>query len=330
MKKARLQFLPGKQKSFIDQIHEKSKLSTLELAELAGVHRRSFIDWRKEKLRMTLTAAEIFIARFQVVLPERKEVLLRRWENKLKEANKVGGVAHFKKYGSPGTFEGRSKGGKVALSKLREKGLISPRKNYLTPEHTESLAEFVGILLGDGGITQEQCFITLNSEADREYVYFVMDLGTNLFGEKPHVHKHVNDKGIALYYSGLSLIEYFLKLGLKIGSKVKQQVDVPEWIKNNSRYKTACLRGLMDTDGGVFLHKYQVNNKKYAYKKISFANRSIPLIGFVQSTLNELGFNSKLADKFATKRVWLYNEQEVNQYFRIVGTHNTRLSRLIV
>lgn len=85
------------------------------------------------------------------------------------------------------------------------------------------------------------------------------------------------------------------------------------------------MRGLMDTDGGVFLHRYKVNGKGYAYKKISFSNRSVPLLFFVANTLHELGFTPKIIDKIENKKVWLYNEQEVKRYLQIVGTHNARL-----
>jgi len=83
----------------------------------------------------------------------------------------------------------------------------------------------------------------------------------------------------------------------------------------------------MDTDGGIFIHKYKVNKKQYSYKKICFTNRSLPLLIFVKETLEELGFTPKLITKVENKKVWLYNEQEVKNYMRIVGSHNERLLR---
>ena len=111
-----------------------------------------------------------------------------------------------------------------------------------------------------------------------------------------------------------------------VGNKVKQQVDVPDWIKGESEYKIACLRGLMDTDGGVFIHRYKVNGKEYSYRKICFTSHSIPLLRFVYDTLNELGFTAKIINKVANKDVWLYNTHEVDRYLELVKSSNQRLN----
>lgn len=326
MENQRVKFLPGQQKKFIEEVYLKSGYSTKELAEIAKVHPRSFRDWRREKLTITLKAAERFCTEFTLKLPEEKEIMITRWLKAKKDAGRVGGIICFKKYGSPGTEEGRRKGGIKSITILRKNGIIPAVKIYKLPNgHSKELAEFVGIMLGDGGITASQCAITLNSNADNDYTQFVSDLGYSLFGERPKMHKKKDCNAICLYYNGVGLVQYLCKIGLKVGNKVKQQVGVPEWVKNSYLFRTACLRGLMDTDGGVFLHNYSVNGKKYHYKKISFSNRSIPLLIFVKETLGELGFTPKIIDKIENKKVWLYNESEVGQYLTRVGTHNSRL-----
>ncbi|MCX6704929.1 MAG: LAGLIDADG family homing endonuclease, partial [Candidatus Woesebacteria bacterium] len=104
-------------------------------------------------------------------------------------------------------------------------------------------------------------------------------------------------------------------------------VGVPDWIQQKNEYRIACLRGLMDTDGGVFIHKYKVNNKYYSYRKICFTNRSVPLLRFVYDTLKELGLTAKIVDKVENKKVWLYNTHEVASYLAIVKSSNWRLNR---
>lgn len=322
----RIKFLPKQQRRFIEQVYIISRLSTKELAKIAGVHPRSFIDWRNERLTMTLRAAELFCKKFNHVLPEEKETLINRWKKAKRDAGWMGGMAHFNIYGSPGTKEGRRKGGIIAMAIMRKKGIIPLTKTYKLPHgYSEDLAEFMGIMLGDGGMTRLQCNITLNSQADKDYISFVSDLAYRLFSEKPKMFKKKDCNAIALYYHGVLLINYLCALGLKVGNKVRQQVDAPNWIKKSSLYRTACLRGLMDTDGGVFIHRYTVNGKKYQYKKICFSNRSMPLLIFVMETLTALGFNPKLIDKVENKKVWLYNESEVDRYLSIVGSNNLRL-----
>ena len=180
-------------------------------------------------------------------------------------------------------------------------------------------------MLGDGCITPGQFNITLNSIADSEYVYFVSQLEKNLFGEEPKSYKRKDSKALVLYYNSRFIIRYLLSIGLKIGNKVRQQVDVPNWIKSHPLYKIACVRGLMDTDGGVFLHRYKVNGKDYFYKKICFSNKSIPLLIFIKAALEELGLNPKVINNVANKQVWLYNNTKVKEYLEKVGTSNPRL-----
>lgn len=323
----RLKFLSGQQKKFIEDIYTKSNLSTKELAQIAEIHPRSFRDWRREKLTMTLRAADLFCSSFNYVLPEDKEALVERWKKRKEEASRTGGIARFKKYGSPGTEEGRRKGGIRAIANLRRNGVVPKLKTYKAPTFNENLAEYVGIMLGDGGITSSQCTVTLNSIADSDYAKFVCDLAYKLFGEKPKIYKKKDCNAVTLYYNGSALVRYFCSIGLKVGNKVKQQVGVPDWVKNSSSYRIACLRGLMDTDGGVFIHKYTVNGKKYRYKKICFSNRSMPLLVFVMETLSQLGFNPKIIDRVENKKVWLYNENEVSRYLNTVGSHNLRLMK---
>lgn len=326
MDKMRLKFLSGQQTKFLEDVCSKSGLSTKSLARIVAVHSRSFRDWKREKLTMTLMAAEQFMKLFSVNLPEDNKIMVQRWQHAKQNASRIGGLALFKKHGSPATPEGRRKGGIKAIANLRQDGFIPYVKKYSLPiGFNEKLAEYVGIMLGDGCITPGQCNITLNSVADREYVHFVSQLEKKLFGEEPKLYKRKDSKALVLYYNSRFIIRYLISIGLKIGNKVRQQVDAPDWIKNNPPYRIACVRGLMDTDGGVFLHRYKVNGKDYFYKKICFSNKSVPLLTFIKKTLEELGFTPKLVNNVVNKQVWLYNNMEVMDYLEKVGSSNPRL-----
>jgi len=326
MDNSRLKFITGQQKKFLAEVSNKSSLSIKSLAKIAKIHPRSFRDWKKEKLTMTFVAAQKFVELFDVILPEDKKLLIQRWQKAKGRASRIGGLALFRKRGSPATLEGRRKGGIKAIANLRRNGFVPYVKKYSLPiGFNEKLAEYVGIMLGDGCITPGQLNITLNSVADRQYVYFVSQLEKNLFGEEPKLYKRKDSKALVLYYNSRFIIRYLLSIGLKIGNKVRQQVGVPDWIKSDPLYRIACVRGLMDTDGGVFLHRYKVNGKDYLYKKICFSNMSIPLLIFVKETLNQLGFTPKMINNVVNKQVWLYNNKEVRDYLKKVGTSNPRL-----
>lgn len=324
-KMLRIKFLPEKRGKFFKNLTESSHYSEKELAKLVGINRRSYYDWKKGRSNPPLKTVRFFCKKFRIILPEKEEVLIERWQKEKCKSAKTGGRARFEKYGSPGTKKGRSKGGKETLRKLREKGIIPGKKKFFKPKYSARLAEFIGIVLGDGTLSKDQVKVYLNSKKDREYSNFVISLANSLFKAKFRKIERKNYHVLVVYDSGVNLVEFLLSIGLKRGNKVKNQVAVPKWIRKNSFFSRACLRGLMDTDGGIFIHQYHVNKKKYSYLKLCFTNRSLPLLKFVYKQLLKEGFNPKLAIKLENKKVWLYNNSEVLEYLKIIGTHNSRL-----
>ena len=93
------------------------------------------------------------------------------------------------------------------------------------------------------------------------------------------------------------------------------------WIKRNKKFQIACVRGLIDTDGSVIIHKYGVNGKLYNYKKLQFTSLSRPLLLSVYKILKDLEVNPRLARQ---KEVWIDSKMSVKKYFDIVGSHNLK------
>lgn len=130
---------------------------------------------------------------------------------------------------------------------------------------------------------------------------------------------------VCIYKNSVNLVNQLVESGLKIGSKVKQQVGVPKWILKNKEYSKLCCRGLMDTDGCIAIHRYYVHGKRYFYKKLIFTNHSIPLANFVFNTLLRNGLHPKMYSHLEKRRVWLYNSNEVIGYLDRIGSSNERL-----
>ena len=106
-------------------------------------------------------------------------------------------------------------------------------------KHSEELAEFVGIMLGDGHISPTQIVITVNKN-EGDYLQYLKGLMTGLFRVMPHESKakppsknHLNV--VYIYIGSTKLVRYFLEMGL-VMNKVERQVDVPPWIKENKEY----------------------------------------------------------------------------------------------
>lgn len=327
--KPRLKFPKRGQKKIVEDIFEKSNLDACGLGDIVGVSPRTIRDWKREKYCISKRALTKLCYLYSIPLPKSTTKLIRNWQQYRFNISQRGGLAFYKKYGLPGTKESRIRGGLAGLAKIRALELAPPIKIFRSPRKSVNLAEFVGIMLGDGSVGKQQMSITLNSIADAKYIKYVSHLCEELFGVTPKLKKKKNCNAVDIYYSGVNLIAFLQKIGLKKGNKVKQQVDVPNWIKCQQKFKIMCLRGLMDTDGGVFLHKYKVNSKQYMYQKICFSNHSIPLLLFVFKVLQELGFNPKIINQknVVNKKVWLYNSLEVEKYLNIVGSSNLRLNR---
>ncbi len=322
-----VKFRKNEQNDFIETAMVKSGLNIDKLARLVSISPRNFRDWRNEKLSMTSSAVSIISKKFNVNLTEQIEVLENRWQRYKSEKGKIGGFVFKRLYGNPATPEGRRKGGKRALEILREKGLIPPVKTFLKPRKSAKLAEFVGIMLGDGHIGKQHIEITLNSLIEVKYTKYVLELCNDLFGSFPKMFKKKECNAFSIYYNGINLVKYLNRIGLSIGNKVKLQASVPLWIKRNKEYAKVCCRGLIDTDGCIAIHRYNVNGKQYRYKKLIFTNHSAPLAEFVYNTLRNNGLSPKMVINLEKRRVWLYNSNEVQKYLRIFGTSNEKLRK---
>ena len=174
--------------------------------------------------------------------------------------------------------------------------------------------------MGDGGISKYQIIITLHHIDDLEYSDFVAQLIKKLFKITPSINHSSKNSVNDITVSRKELVRYLHELGLPIGNKIKQQFDIPEWIKCDTKFALACLRGLVDTDGCIFTHRYRAKGTWYAYKKLSFTSASRPLRQSVHTLLQKFGFHPRMTDK----DVRLDRAEDMKRYFSSVGSHNPK------
>ena len=307
------------QRKLLVDFYESNHFNWLEIAKKLNISQRTLSDWKREKYNMSEIAFKrlLEISEKRIYIPPFK-ILSDHWN--LKKAAKKGGRVTAEKYGGPGTTEGRKKGGKE--SQLKRKLFpelyqnCNLRKIIKIPQQSSELSEFIGIFLGDGGISNaSQITITFNKSNDRGYSRKVKKIIENLFDLKPAIYKLSSPKSknvIRLVVSSANLVDFLEKNGIKKGDKVKNQVDVPSWIKRNLEFSKSCLRGLVDTDGGVYYHRHTSNSCKSLNIGLCFTNKSIPLLVFAKKTLERLNFNPKISS--SGYNVFLYRESEVLRY----------------
>lgn len=199
---------------------------------------------------------------------------------------------------------------------------ISLAKKFPSPNLSTELAEFIGIMLGDGGVSQGQISITLGYTTDKDYVPYIRRLIYKLFTAKTSLYRSTSQDFIRIRVSGINLVKNLLILGLVKGNKVKHpQFDVPYWIFDDRRYIKACIRGLIDTDGCV--HKKtrkEKNGIEYRSIGITHSSCSTPLQNSIIRLFNILGF--KVSRSGTT--IYLCGREQVTRYIKEIGFSNPK------
>lgn len=317
----RVVFKEGKQRAFIENILTKSGRSIKELANFLKVSERAISDWHREKFLMPLLTVRKLTRLASIKVP--KFEIRGRYDH-VRIAGSLGGKAIIAKYGSVG---GDSEKRKTAWrnwwnreGKFIKNKILEP-KQIKIPTESSDLAEFVGIMMGDGGVSERQISITLHSITDDQYKDFVVKLIRKLFGVMPGVHKRGDSLANTIFVSRTELVKFCTNgLGLPLGHKIKQRLDIPDWINASKDFQIACLRGLIDTDGSVVIHKYRVGGKRYSYKKIEFSSASRPLFESVVEILTKLGLNPNRNKRHLT----ISASKNVEKYFKIISSHNPK------
>ena len=172
---------------------------------------------------------------------------------------------------------------------------------FTIPKINSELAEEVGWHIGDGSMNYYK-----NSKKMKEFY----QLRGHIEDDKPHYLKRIKPLFESLYGIKISLrdmpstrvfgfqiwnndlIKFKKKLGLPLGKKFN--VFIPGVFLQSDALKIAVIRGIFDTDGGIYLEK---KNGKL-YPKMEIQTISYVLSEQLLKTLRGLGFR-------ATRHSWL-------------------------
>ncbi len=315
----RVVFAKGMQGQFLTEIKQIMNMETEKLALNYGVHPRTNRDWQREKYLISQKALTSLQKFSGVSCPKILEILPDYWSTP--KAGQVGARERFARYGNPGTIDGRRRGALIAYNKMKQSGLPTGfkfRRTFVKPEPSALLAEFLGIMLGDGGIGPYQISISLNATTDADYIDYVVDVIIRLFGLIPSQTFRRNACNMVV--SSIGLVEFLCQKGLVRGNKVTHQVTLPSWILQHPDFAKASLRGLMDTDGSIYGATHTMAKTKYTHGCLCFRNYSKPLLDAVYHNLMNLGYHPKTGDK----RIYLYRQKEIKRYFEEIGSHNPK------
>jgi hypothetical protein len=179
------------------------------------------------------------------------------------------------------------------------------------PELSPKLAEFIGILLGDGSLSKTgyECSIVLNKIYDAPYINYVKSLIFELFGVYPHFYPFKTKAARITIYSK-RLFEFLVNiLNLSYGIQNK---NIPTSIFENRTLIKSVLRGIFDTDGSIFL-----SSKR---KIINIASTSKSLKNDIIGLLEAVEIKYHLSDK----NINITNHNDVKRFLTVVGSSNLK------
>lgn len=300
----RVKLKKGKQQELITKFKQDNNCSWSDMARSFKVSSTSLRDWRLEKNLLPIYAFNILD----------KNNTHKKFILKYKK-DKWGMIAG-----------GRSSTGTT--------------KYIHFPPLNENLAEFIGIILGDGNILAykkgkkvRSYKVTIAGDSRYDYEYlkkYVANLSKNLFHMEPKFYKSKSANCIYLILYGLRLIEFFTKMGLKPGNKIKNKITIPKWIWTKNKYLKACIRGLIDTDGSV----YELLPHWPGLFQISFTNKNFKLLNDVRRALLSLGYSvseiSNKNKKNSSPRIYITKKEEINKFYKEIGFNNPKHSKKLL
>lgn len=153
-----------------------------------------------------------------------------------------------------------------------------------TMRKSPNLAFIIGIALGDGNLSNPNGRATrLRITCDNKYPEIIKTIIKNLksiIDNKISIVKRKNCVDISCYSNKFPAL-----LGWKEGSKKKQQVIIPKWIFDKKIYMKNCLRGLILTDGSVYIDR--------GYLMVNFVTSIDSLAKSVKYLFKTLKYNFK-------------------------------------
>ena len=182
----------------------------------------------------------------------------------------------------------------------------------------QKLAEFVGIMLGDGCNQLRTNQITIScGTIDGNYISeYIPNLINHLFSKKVSFRK--------ISYQGLDCIFASKEVSNLLANEMhlkspKINCKIPKQFFSNYDELKACIRGMFDTDGGLHRH-----HKKSA--QLKFTNKSHSMVWSLYKALTQLKYRPSITVDHKEKNtlaIYLF-DKDVKKYFEEVGSNNPK------
>jgi len=205
----------------------------------------------------------------------------------------------------------------------------------IIPKISSKLAEEIGWHIGDGSMNfykQENKLRGLyqlrgHIEDDRQhYIKRVKPLFESVYNMKIKLREMPSTRVFGFQIWNNDLVEFKQKLGLPLGKKL--DIIIPKLFLTNNKLKAVVIRGIFDTDGGIYLEKK--NNK--IYLRVYIKTICPTLARQLQEVFKELNLRATLYSQISNredkrKRIFtitIRGEQEFHKFMKIISPKNPK------
>ena len=201
-------------------------------------------------------------------------------------------------------------------------------------EISEELAEEVGWHIGDGSmnfysnIGKQKGIYQLRGhiDDDREhYIKRIKPIFKSLYGADISLREMPSTRVFGFQIWSDDLVKFKQELGLPLGFKI--DIKIPQIFLSSENIKIAVLRGIFDTDGGIYLER---KNHKL-YPRMEIQTISLILANQLKESFNEIGLRATMyqsdferGNKKKCYTVAVRGEEMFHKFIRIVSTQNPK------
>jgi len=249
--------------------------------------------------------------------------MARRWNKKeedfyrselknlyIKENKTIGEIAVILGISEPTVFLRLKRLGIKTQPHLKENYIRKPKYIEIPKKYSSDMAEFFGIMFGDGHVSHFQVQVNLGTK-EMSYAEYVQSLIAKIFKTNPKIATRASGYH-DVYLGSTQVTSWLFKEGL-VSNKVKSQVDIPPWIFTEPIFMESFLRGFFDTDGSVYKLRFGI--------QISLTNHSFPILISLHKMLFTLGYSPS---KISADRIYITKVKDLKRFFEEIQPKNPK------
>lgn len=182
--------------------------------------------------------------------------------------------------------------------------------------YSTRLAEFCGILLGDGCIYSGNKAICISGHKIHDKLFLekhIADMIYRLFGKYPSFYYDKRRNSLRCVVYSKKAADFLAKSIFTVGNKKIAKVTIPKYYFKDKELLRACLRGLCDTDGSFCPHPHS---------KVMFhlTIKNSELFKSAKQAFETLGFPIKSSGP----NLYFYGERLTRRFLIEIGSSNPK------